>query len=105
MQQKVSSPLRQNGMSGSYHTMTPESVLDALTGSFFPSGKGYGGLPLARNATSHIRETFSTYGSIDDIDKKRCDIALPHLLMCNLTFNRLARKRFGNFLDEPIPRV
>ena len=85
--------------------MDLESVLDAITTCFFPSGKGYGGLPLARNATSHIKETFSAYGSIDNIDKKRCDIALPHLLMCNLTVNRLARKRFGNFLDEPIPRV
>ena len=58
--------------------MTPESVLDALTTSFFPSGKGYGGLPLARNATSHIRETFSDYGSINDVDKRRCNIALSY---------------------------
>ena len=78
--------------------MTLESVLDALTTSFFPSGIGYGGLPLARNATSHIKETFSAYGSIDDNDKKRCNIALPHLLKCNLTFNRLARKSSGTFL-------
>ena len=82
--------------------MTLESVLDALAASFFPSGKGYGGLLLARNAASYIRETFNAYGSIDKIDKKRCNIALPHLLVCNLTFNRLVSKRSGAFLDEPI---
>ena len=78
--------------------MALESVLTALTASFFPSGKGYGGLPLARSATSHIKETFSAYGSIDDIDKKRCNIVLPHCLMRNLTLNRLARKGSGTFL-------
>ena len=85
--------------------MTPESVLDALTTSFFPNGKGFGGLPLVRNATSHVTETFGAYGSIDYIDKKRCNIALPHVLMCNLTFNRLAPKRPGTFLHQPIPGV
>ena len=77
MQQKVSSQLCPNRMPGLDLNMTVESVLDALTTSFFPSGKGYGVLPIARNATSHVRETFNAYGSIDDIDKKRCSIALP----------------------------
>ena len=99
MQQKVSSQLCQNRIPGLYHNMTLESVLDALTTSFFPSGKGYGVLPLARNATSHIRETFNAYGSTDDNDKKRCSIALPYLPTFNLTFNRLAPKRSATFLD------
>lgn len=105
MQQKVSSQLCQNRIPGLDLNMTVESVLDALTTSFFPSGKGYGVLPIAQNATSHVRETFNAYGSIDNIDKKRCSIALPHLLLCNLTFNRLAPKRSEKFLDQPIPGV
>ena len=54
-----------------------ESVLDALTCSFFPGEKGYGGLAAARDARPYIGTTFGAYGSIDPVDKKRCDTDLP----------------------------
>ena len=57
--------------------MNLDTVLDALTASFIPGGKGYGGLPAARHARSYIEETFGAYGSIDQVDKKRCNRAPP----------------------------
>ena len=56
--------------------MVLDSVLDALTSSFFPDGKGYGGLPAARHAGSYIKETFDAYGFTDPIDNKRCNKSL-----------------------------
>lgn len=54
-----------------------ESVLDALTANFFPAGKAYGGLPAARDAVPFIKATFGAFGSIDEVEKKRCDKSLP----------------------------
>ena len=49
--------------------MIPESVLNALTGSIFPGGKGYGAL----HDVQFIKGAFDAYGSIDPVDKKRCN--------------------------------
>ena len=77
MPQKVSSHHYYGVYLGLYIHVVPESVLNALTSNFFPGGKGYGGLPAARDAGSYIKETFGAYGFIDPVDKKRCTTKSP----------------------------